>query len=65
LYIDYQDTDIDCLPQSTFTPNGECGLKPLVRALRKMNDRELKLSIMGGFLFFIAALLDLLARHTI
>jgi hypothetical protein len=25
LYIDYQDTDIDYLPQSTFTPNGECG----------------------------------------
>jgi hypothetical protein len=26
LYIDYQDTDIDYLPQSTFTPNGECGI---------------------------------------
>jgi Kef-type K+ transport system membrane component KefB len=40
-------------------------LKPLWRALRHMNDRELKLSIIIGFLLFIAGLLDLLARSAI
>jgi hypothetical protein len=35
-------------------------LKPLVRALRHMNDSELKLAIIAGFLFFVAGLLDLL-----
>jgi hypothetical protein len=35
-------------------------LKPLLQALRAMNDRELKLSIIIGFLLFIAGLLDLL-----
>jgi Kef-type K+ transport system membrane component KefB len=35
-------------------------LKPLFRALRKMNDRELKLSIIIGFLLFLAGLLELL-----
>jgi hypothetical protein len=40
-------------------------LKPLVRAMRTMPDSELKLAIIGGFLFFLAALLDLLALGTI
>jgi hypothetical protein len=35
-------------------------LKPLVRLMRTMHDSELKLAIIGGFLFFIAGLLDLL-----
>jgi Kef-type K+ transport system membrane component KefB len=35
-------------------------LKPLLRALRRMNDRELLLSIIIGFLLFIAGLADLL-----
>ena len=35
-------------------------LKPLLRALHHMNDRELKLSIIGGMLFFLAGLFDLL-----
>jgi hypothetical protein len=35
-------------------------LKPLLRALRHMNDRELTLSIILGFLLFIAGILDLL-----
>jgi hypothetical protein len=35
-------------------------LKPLVRALRTMNDRELKLSIILGFLLFLAGLVELL-----
>ena len=36
-----------------------CLLKPLVRALRTMPDSELKLAIIGGFLFALAGLLDL------
>ena len=35
-------------------------LKPLLRALRRMNDRELKLSIILGLVLFLAGLLDLL-----
>jgi hypothetical protein len=35
-------------------------LKPLLRALRQLNDSELKLAIIGGFLLVIAGLLDLL-----
>jgi hypothetical protein len=35
-------------------------LKPMIRALRKMNDSELKLAIIGGVLFSLAGLLDLL-----
>jgi Kef-type K+ transport system membrane component KefB len=35
-------------------------LKPLIRAMRKMNDRELKLSIILGFLLFFAGLFELL-----
>jgi hypothetical protein len=35
-------------------------LKPLVRAMRHMNDRELKLSIIIGIVLFLAGLLDLL-----
>jgi hypothetical protein len=35
-------------------------LKPLLRALRHMNDRELLLSIILGFLLFLAGLLGLL-----
>jgi hypothetical protein len=35
-------------------------LKPLIRALRRMNDRELKLSIIIGFLLFIVGVLDML-----
>ena len=34
-------------------------VKPLIRALRHMNDRELKLSIILGFLLFLAGLQDL------
>jgi hypothetical protein len=34
-------------------------LKPLVRALHHMNDRELMLSIILGFLLFAAGILDL------
>jgi hypothetical protein len=37
-------------------------LKPLIRAMRHMNDRELKLSIILGFLLAIAGLLDLYRR---
>ena len=37
-------------------------LKPLIRALRKMNDSELKLTIILGFLLFVAGLLDLYRR---
>jgi hypothetical protein len=40
-------------------------LKPLLRAMRHMNDRELKLSIILGFLLFLAGPLDLLARRAI
>jgi hypothetical protein len=35
-------------------------LKPLLRALRRMNDRELTLSIILGFLLVIAGLAELL-----
>jgi Kef-type K+ transport system membrane component KefB len=35
-------------------------LKPLLRALRHMNDRELTLSIILGFLLFFAGLSELL-----
>jgi hypothetical protein len=35
-------------------------LKPLIRALHHLNDSELKLAIIGGFLFALAGLLDLL-----
>jgi Kef-type K+ transport system membrane component KefB len=35
-------------------------LKPLIRALRHMNDRELLLSIILGFLLFFAGLAKLL-----
>jgi Kef-type K+ transport system membrane component KefB len=35
-------------------------LKPLLRSMRKMDDNELKLAIIGGFLFALAGLLDLL-----
>jgi hypothetical protein len=35
-------------------------LKPILRAMRKMHDSELKLAIIAGFLFFVAGLLDLL-----
>jgi hypothetical protein len=35
-------------------------LKPLVRAMRHMNDRELKLSIILGFLLFFAGMVELL-----
>jgi hypothetical protein len=35
-------------------------LKPLLQALRHLNDSELKLAIIGGFLFALASLLDLL-----
>jgi Kef-type K+ transport system membrane component KefB len=35
-------------------------LKPLLRAMRKMDDSELKLAIIGGMLFSIGGLLDLL-----
>jgi Kef-type K+ transport system membrane component KefB len=35
-------------------------LKPLIRTLHKMNDSELKLAIIGGMLFSLAGLLDLL-----
>ena len=35
-------------------------LKPLVRALRKKNDSEFQLAIIGGVLFTLAGLLDLL-----
>jgi hypothetical protein len=34
-------------------------LKPLVRAMRRMNDRELKLSIILGFLLVLTGLLVL------
>jgi hypothetical protein len=40
-------------------------LKPLLRVLRHMNDRELQLSIIGSFLFFLAGLLDLVRVLTI
>jgi hypothetical protein len=39
--------------------------KPLWRALRTLNDRELLFSIILGFLLFLAGILDLLARSTI
>jgi Kef-type K+ transport system membrane component KefB len=35
-------------------------VKPLIRAMRHMNDRELKLSIILGFLLFFAGLAELL-----
>jgi Kef-type K+ transport system membrane component KefB len=35
-------------------------LKPLLRAMRRMNDRELKLSIILGFLLVFAGLVELL-----
>jgi Kef-type K+ transport system membrane component KefB len=35
-------------------------LKPLIRALRHMNDRELLLSTILGFLLFFAGLAELL-----
>ena len=35
-------------------------LKPLLRAMHKMNDRELTLSIILGFLLAIAGLVELL-----
>ena len=35
-------------------------LKPLLRALRRMNDRELTLSIILGFLLVIAGIIELL-----
>jgi Kef-type K+ transport system membrane component KefB len=34
--------------------------KPLIRALRHMNDRELLLSIILGILLFLAGVLELL-----
>ena len=40
-------------------------LKPIVRAMRHMNDRELLLSIILGLLLFLAGLLDLLRRSAI
>jgi Kef-type K+ transport system membrane component KefB len=40
-------------------------IKPLFRAMRKMNDSELKLAIIGGLLFALAGLLDLLRLMTI
>jgi Kef-type K+ transport system membrane component KefB len=40
-------------------------LKPLLRAMRHMNDRELLLSIILGFLLVLAGFLDLLGLgHT-
>jgi Kef-type K+ transport system membrane component KefB len=39
-------------------------LKPLVRAMRKLDDSELKLAIIGGVLFSLAGLLDLLRLST-
>jgi hypothetical protein len=39
-------------------------LKPLVRAMRKMDDSELTLAIIGGVLFALAGLLDLLRLGT-
>ena len=35
-------------------------LKPLVRAMRTLNDRELKLSIIIGIVLFVAGTLELL-----
>ena len=35
--------------------------KPLLRAMRNMNGSELKLATIGGVLFSLAGLLDLLA----
>ena len=40
-------------------------LKPFIRALHHLNDRELKLSIILGLLLFLAGLLDLLRRSAI
>ncbi len=37
-------------------------LKPLIRAMHKMNDNELKLTIIIGLVLFIARVLDLLRR---
>jgi Kef-type K+ transport system membrane component KefB len=37
-------------------------LKPLLRAMHHMNERELLLSIILGFVLAIAGLLDLLRR---
>jgi hypothetical protein len=37
-------------------------LKPLLRAMRRLNDSELKLAIIGGLLFALAGLLDLYWR---
>jgi Kef-type K+ transport system membrane component KefB len=34
-------------------------LKPLLRAMRRMNDSELKLTIILGFVLALAGLLDL------
>jgi hypothetical protein len=39
-------------------------LKPLVRALRTTNDRELELSVILGFLHFVTGLLELLRLGT-
>jgi hypothetical protein len=36
------------------------GLKPLIGAMHKMNDSELKLTIIIGLVLFIAGVLDLL-----
>jgi len=38
---------------------------PLVRVLCHMNDRELLLSIILGFLFFLAGLLDVLRSSAV
>jgi Kef-type K+ transport system membrane component KefB len=35
-------------------------LKPLIRALRHMNDREYQLSVILGFLLFVTGLAELL-----
>jgi hypothetical protein len=35
-------------------------VKPLILALRHMNDRELQLSVILGFLLFLAGFLDLI-----
>jgi hypothetical protein len=40
-------------------------LKPLVRTMRRLNDSELRLAIIGSVLFALAGLLDLYWRSTI